>query len=547
MDSFFVGAKRNTNQPDVGAAARRFGRGGGGSGGRRDPSKPASIDRPCSVFVRGGVCRFGDQCRFSHSVPARASGLQVASFRGGAGARGGSGVDGNDKRKAGVPKRNVGKLCKNFVSGACTFGGECRFSHGNDDSAAPTNKLKRLCRTFQKDSSCKWGDRCKFVHNTTALAKIKGKAAAAATDHPSKTPSWPGLGNFRQPEEVRDGVFSDSNRDSSDSNDSTNSNHKRNHAAGSSGTAPRIVATVEDLDHAAALAAAVPVQSGGSSSEDSSDYSSSDDDSGEEVSMRDRLRQRRERVDNSHFDGDRLGTWDDAKALRSSSRYDRDLHDDNDDNESHYEGSAYGASYASSGDEDEDRGGGARQRGSKNTKKKKPRNRAPAEMSSKKAVTRYRVVVPNSEVSSIRKRDPRFDTLSGKLNRGHWETAYGFIDEYKKSEIRDMRKTAKKAKTVDERDRIQAVLSKEVNRVAERERWKSRREIVQSHRRNERNAIAQGTKKNPYFMKRKDLKRKELEIKFDSLKKDGRLGKFMEKRRKKNSQKDRKRMPRNFS
>ena len=62
-------------------------------------------------------------------------------------------------------------------------------------------------------------------------------------------------------------------------------------------------------------------------------------------------------------------------------------------------------------------------------KKKKPRNRAPAEMSSKKAVTRYRVVVPNSEVSSIRKRDPRFDTLSGKLNRGHWETAYGFIDD----------------------------------------------------------------------------------------------------------------------
>jgi ribosomal RNA-processing protein 36 len=110
-----------------------------------------------------------------------------------------------------------------------------------------------------------------------------------------------------------------------------------------------------------------------------------------------------------------------------------------------------------------------------------------------------------------------------------------------------MRKTAKKAKTEEERDQIQAILSKEMNRVAERERWKNRREIVQSHRRKERLAIAHGQKKNPYFMKRKDLKRKELEIKFDTLKKEGRLGKYMEKRRKKNSQKDRKRMPRNFS
>ena len=179
-------------------------------------------------------------------------------------------------------------------------------------------------------------------------------------------------------------------------------------------------------------------------------------------------------------------------------------------------------------------------------KQAKPRNRAPAEMSSKKAVSRYRIVVPDSQTSSLRKRDRRFDTLSGKLNRGHWETAYSFLDEYKQSEIRDMKNKLKKAKTPEEKDQLHSIISKELNRVSERDRWKTRREIVQYHRRSERQAIAQGTKKNPYFLKRRDLKRKELETKFVKLKSEGKLDKYMQKRRKKNASKDRKRMPRNF-
>ena len=182
--------------------------------------------------------------------------------------------------------------------------------------------------------------------------------------------------------------------------------------------------------------------------------------------------------------------------------------------------------------------------------KKRKKNRAPTEMSSRKAVTRYRVVVPNSEVSRIRKRDPRFDSLSGKLNRGHWETAYSFIDEYKQDELARMRQAAGRARSKKDREAYESItqeLSREQNRVAERERWKRRRALVQAHRQSERHAIVSGEKKTPDFLSKARLRKAELEAKFADLKKAGKLDKFMQKRRKKNASKDRKRMPRNFN
>ena len=72
--------------------------------------------------------------------------------------------------------------------------------------------------------------------------------------------------------------------------------------------------------------------------------------------------------------------------------------------------------------------------------------------------------------------------------------------------------------------------------------------IVQEHRRNERKAISEGRKKTPYHLSRQGLKKKGLEKKFETLTKAGKVDKYMhmEKRRKKNSMKDRRRLPQNF-
>jgi len=49
--------------------------------------------------------------------------------------------------------------------------------------------------------------------------------------------------------------------------------------------------------------------------------------------------------------------------------------------------------------------------------------------------------------------------------------------------------------------------------------------------------------KTPYFLSKGAKREKELKEKFDNLKKDGRLDKYMAKKRKHNSQRDRKYMP----
>jgi ribosomal RNA-processing protein 36 len=60
---------------------------------------------------------------------------------------------------------------------------------------------------------------------------------------------------------------------------------------------------------------------------------------------------------------------------------------------------------------------------------------------------------------------------------------------------------------------------------------------VQSRKRAMDN-VKQG--KNPYFAKKSDLRRSELKNKFEKLKKEGKVDKYLAKRRKQNLQKDKK-------
>ena len=160
---------------------------------------------------------------------------------------------------------------------------------GTASAARPSNKSKRLCRTFQKDGSCKWGDRCKFGHNVSGPPKTRRKNEAPPARQGKMHLS---SRKFRQSEEDVYRSVRDSESDIEDGQSYFNSVTKYNE--------PHEVSTIEDLDKAAALAASAPVESEGSSSSDSSDSSSSDEDSGEEASMGDLLRQRRERVNRLH-------------------------------------------------------------------------------------------------------------------------------------------------------------------------------------------------------------------------------------------------------
>ncbi|KAG0020593.1 rRNA biogenesis protein rrp36 [Podila clonocystis] len=160
----------------------------------------------------------------------------------------------------------------------------------------------------------------------------------------------------------------------------------------------------------------------------------------------------------------------------------------------------------------------------------------PMEIGSKKPVGRFRQVV---EVASTKRRDPRFDSLSGKLDTDLFEKSYGFLKDYQADEMKKLRELIKKERDEDMKEKLQTQLSRMVDRQATEAAQKRRQEIKREHKRKEKELISKG--KNPFFLKKSDQKKLELIDKFKQLKDSPKaLAKAMEKRRKRNSAKEKK-------
>ncbi|KAI8355275.1 hypothetical protein B0O80DRAFT_40073 [Mortierella sp. GBAus27b] len=158
----------------------------------------------------------------------------------------------------------------------------------------------------------------------------------------------------------------------------------------------------------------------------------------------------------------------------------------------------------------------------------------PMEVGSKKPVGRFRQVV---EVSSSKRRDPRFDSLSGKLHTDLFEKSYSFLKDYRADEMSKLREQVKKEKDVTTKEKLERQLSRMVDRQSTEAAQKRRQDIKRDHKRKERELIAQG--KNPFFLKKADQKRLELIDKFQHLKDNPKaLNRAMEKRRKRNAAKE---------
>ncbi|KAF9171242.1 rRNA biogenesis protein rrp36 [Mortierella sp. AD011] len=158
----------------------------------------------------------------------------------------------------------------------------------------------------------------------------------------------------------------------------------------------------------------------------------------------------------------------------------------------------------------------------------------PMEIGSKKPVGRFRQVV---EVSNIKRRDPRFDSLSGKLDTDLFEKSYAFIKDYQADEMKKLKELIKKERDGDMKEKLQKQLSRMVDRQAMEAAQKRRQEIRREHKRKERELISKG--KNPFFLKKSDQKKLELIDKFQNLKDNPKaLARAMEKRRKRNSAKE---------
>lgn len=168
---------------------------------------------------------------------------------------------------------------------------------------------------------------------------------------------------------------------------------------------------------------------------------------------------------------------------------------------------------------------------------KRANKNRPMEMSSKKPVPRFREVIqaPKREA-----RDPRFESLCGKFEESRFKKAYSFIyDEELPAERQRLKKELVKGggDTEEARKRLEWI-DKELR---EEQQRRKRAEAAAQHSSKEREAVKKG--KKPFYPKKSEQKKEELVEKYQELKASGKLDKFMEKRRKKNSAKDHRFLP----
>ncbi|KHN04577.1 Ribosomal RNA processing protein 36 like [Glycine soja] len=172
-------------------------------------------------------------------------------------------------------------------------------------------------------------------------------------------------------------------------------------------------------------------------------------------------------------------------------------------------------------------------------KLKRANKNRPMEASSKKPVSGFREVIqaPKKVV-----RDPRFESLCGKLDPEGFRKRYNFLYENDlPAERQALKKELKKYKD-----------PKRINEIEERVSWIDKQlksdsakhidaEILAKHKKKEREATKQG--KRPFYLKKSEIRKQRLIEKYNHLKSSGKLEAFVEKRRRRNAAKDHRYMP----
>lgn len=162
---------------------------------------------------------------------------------------------------------------------------------------------------------------------------------------------------------------------------------------------------------------------------------------------------------------------------------------------------------------------------------------APAELSSKKAVSRKREVVP-----SIKRdvRDPRFEPLTGSLNPEKAKKNYSFLDEYRDSEIAELKSTIRLTKDPIAKDKFKGALLRMESKKKTQQRKDQEHEVLRAHRAKEKELIKQG--KQPYYLKKGEQKKLALVQRFEGMK-GKQVDKVIERRRKKKASREMRDMP----
>lgn len=102
---------------------------------------------------------------------------------------------------------------------------------------------------------------------------------------------------------------------------------------------------------------------------------------------------------------------------------------------------------------------------------KRKNNDAPAEMSAKRQVTRFREVIP---IKKQELRDPRFDSLCGTYDEKHFKKAYSFLNQVKENDLKALQKELKITKDPKTIKKIKYLIQRIENQLREESRKKQK-------------------------------------------------------------------------
>ncbi|KAI1330131.1 hypothetical protein F5Y16DRAFT_46802 [Xylariaceae sp. FL0255] len=180
------------------------------------------------------------------------------------------------------------------------------------------------------------------------------------------------------------------------------------------------------------------------------------------------------------------------------------------------------------------------------TKRPKPPTRtskhAPMEITSKKPVSRRRddIMTTHKPVA----RDPRFAFSSSTSTRPQDEArlrkAYAFLDEYRDSEMQQIKQAIRKTKSPSEKEELSRALKSMQSKREVQNRRDKEAALLAEHRKHEKELVAQG--KKPFYLKKSEQKKQLLVDRFAGMKKK-QVDKTIERRRKKLAARERRDMP----
>ena len=123
---------------------------------------------------------------------------------------------------------------------------------------------------------------------------------------------------------------------------------------------------------------------------------------------------------------------------------------------------------------------------------------APAVQSSKRMVSRKRNVV---DVKKPTFRDPRFDAAGGpRPDDNTLNKRYSFLNDYKASEIADLKRTIKKSKSEAEKEQLKKQLLSMESQQKARENKEQHQAVIREHKKKEKELVKDG--KKPFFLKK---------------------------------------------